>query len=97
MSLFDINQWVMTTNPEWIGRGFTHPKRIYAIRNDCALLCNNFTDCHFSNLRLATEQEIAITPNKHICKYKITRVSNRRLLTSIQFSFEYVFVEYFLN
>jgi len=95
-----VGDIVMTTNEFWIAKGFTMPKKIQHIKNDCALLCKNFTSSHLSNLRLATKDEIDLyisTGNNIKEEYKISKPNQKRTDTHLLVWFEYVDVLYYLN
>jgi len=95
-----VGDIVMTTSDFWIAKGFTIPKKIQHIKNDCALLCNNFTSAHLSNLRLATKDEIdlyILSGNNIKDEYRISipkqKIKGKHLLVW----FEYVDILYYLN
>ncbi len=97
---FKVGDIVMTTSEFWIAKGFTMPKKIQHIKNDCAVLCNNFTSAHLSNLRLATKDEIDlyISLGGNIKEeYKIAKSKQKLTGKHLLVWFEYVDVLYYLN
>lgn len=93
---FKVGDIVMTTSDFWIAKGFTMPKKIHRIKNDCALLCNKFTSAHLSKLRLATKEEIKLYNNLKD-EYKISKPKQKRTDTHLLVWFEYIDVLYYLN
>lgn len=97
---FKAGDIVMPTIDIWVSKGFNIPKKIQRIKNNCALLCNNFTSAHVSNLRLATKDEIDLyiySGSNLKEEYKISTPKQKRTDKHLLVWFEYVDVLYFLN
>lgn len=80
---FKVGDYVLTTFKDWYDKGFKEPRRIYSIKNECCNLGKDFTSCHFSHLKKATEFKI-----KPFEEIEITLIFNTKTETSIIFRFD---------